>query len=798
VARLSAQVEKLRQLACKLGLNCCPDQLLRSCSEKISQRVRHLISTRKINNVIRFHGGLSHSVGLLSANNKSTRYAANLQTIQTPDSVIAPRKQHMTTKSPFFSIGIPTRDRTGLLVEALGSVLDQSFSDWEIILVNDGGKMPMSPTLAHMINDPRIRLIPLEASAGRGAGRQRVIEEASGEWMLWLDDDDIFTDGALLNLSRAVENLNGSIAAFDTTTFHAQSQSWRNMAQIGFDASMFANKAKNLVIAMLQGWDASNHFENLWSKVARTELYRQIGFITDHKDPRGRTLEDIEFVIRTLEKLGEIPSISLSKPAYIFRVFGPNVRSEQSEEPELRLAASKKIHDCHNEFFSTHSDDPAYEYACQRYLMGAAIHNRFQQHREAWRLRAEIAVQAGGELLELFLSEIIKDLPHIEGVQKGDHPSTPDEVKRLTRAVTPLTRNDLRLALIDRSKDTSSFGTRRIQARFRASQTAVASPTQINEGPTMPELPAENWSVYAVDWRARQWIMVDVPYSILLNTSVFAYADQYNIAGATKRIPWSTLTNTTDIPPRKIIPIFSIGRCGSTLLGRLFTAANCNVLFELDAFTHLGLAADLFPQDGEPRSGIAGLTRELTSHLAEQTSGDDTLVLKMRSQATSLATFFDQQNTDQVIFLVRNLEDWYQSAARAFPELTGSLASQLVAHFEAINRAIDQGLQVQMVSYENILADPVSQMTTILGYSPNENAISEIMSVDAQADTAVSKANLKNTVMENGGYGEFMEEWLGSVDKLRLERLGLDRELRLLSATNLRQVETSAELSNKT
>ena len=314
----------------------------------------------------------------------------------------------------------------------------------------------------------------------------------------------------------------------------------------------------------------------------------------------------------------------------------------------------------------------------------------------------------------------------------------------------------------------------------------------------MRGLPSENWSVYAIDWRTRQWMMMDVPYSILLNTSVFAYADQYNIAGATKRIPWFTLANTTDIPPRKIIPIFSIGRCGSTLLGRLFTAANCNVLFELDAFTQLGFAASLFPQDGKPRNGIADLTRELTSHLAEQTSGDDTLVLKMRSQATSLASFFGQHNTDQVIFLVRNLEDWYRSAAKAFPELTESLASQLVAHFEAINRAVDQGLQVQVVSYENILADPFSQMTSILGYSPNENAISEIMSVDAQAGTAVSKANLKNAVMENGGYGVFLEEWLGSVDKLRLERLGLDRELRLLLATNLRQVETSAELSNKT
>jgi hypothetical protein len=48
-----------------------------------------LVSTRKINNVSRSHGGVSPLVGLLSSNNNSTRYAANLQTTQTPDSVIA-------------------------------------------------------------------------------------------------------------------------------------------------------------------------------------------------------------------------------------------------------------------------------------------------------------------------------------------------------------------------------------------------------------------------------------------------------------------------------------------------------------------------------------------------------------------------------------------------------------------------------------------------------------------------------------------------------------------------------------
>jgi len=83
-----AQVGKLSQITGKFSLNCFCDQLLCPRSQQIRQCVRDPVSTRKINNVSHFHGGVSPWVGVLSRNNNSTRYAANLQTAETPDSVI--------------------------------------------------------------------------------------------------------------------------------------------------------------------------------------------------------------------------------------------------------------------------------------------------------------------------------------------------------------------------------------------------------------------------------------------------------------------------------------------------------------------------------------------------------------------------------------------------------------------------------------------------------------------------------------------------------------------------------------
>ena len=98
VTCLSTHVSKLSQITGKFSFNCCCNQLLRPRSQQIRPRVREPDSTRTSNNISPFHSGVSPSVALLSFNNKSTRYAAKLQTTQTPDSVIVPLESPRDTK----------------------------------------------------------------------------------------------------------------------------------------------------------------------------------------------------------------------------------------------------------------------------------------------------------------------------------------------------------------------------------------------------------------------------------------------------------------------------------------------------------------------------------------------------------------------------------------------------------------------------------------------------------------------------------------------------------------------------
>ena len=99
------------------------------------------------------------------------------------------------------SVIIPTRDRPEFLAQAAQSVLHQSFSDIELLIVNDGA----SPVAD--FGDDRVRVLNNDM---RGAvpARNLGISEASGSHIAFLDDDDYWID--LSHLGQANAALSGS------------------------------------------------------------------------------------------------------------------------------------------------------------------------------------------------------------------------------------------------------------------------------------------------------------------------------------------------------------------------------------------------------------------------------------------------------------------------------------------------------------------------------------------------------------------------------------------------------------
>ena len=92
---------------------------------------------------------------------------------------------------PLVSVVLPTYNRATCLRSAIDSVRDQSYQNWELLIVDDrstDGTAALAASFGKL--DPRIRYLKNDRSRGAGGARNRGIEEAGGEFVAFLDSDD--------------------------------------------------------------------------------------------------------------------------------------------------------------------------------------------------------------------------------------------------------------------------------------------------------------------------------------------------------------------------------------------------------------------------------------------------------------------------------------------------------------------------------------------------------------------------------------------------------------------------------
>jgi glycosyltransferase involved in cell wall biosynthesis len=100
-------------------------------------------------------------------------------------------KSQNNINNPFFTVVIPTYNRSNLLNRAVSSVLDQTFEDFEIIIVDDHSTDETS-SIVKSFSDPRIHYMINNRTKGACGARNTGIFSAKGKWVAFLDDDDIW------------------------------------------------------------------------------------------------------------------------------------------------------------------------------------------------------------------------------------------------------------------------------------------------------------------------------------------------------------------------------------------------------------------------------------------------------------------------------------------------------------------------------------------------------------------------------------------------------------------------------
>lgn len=99
------------------------------------------------------------------------------------------------------SVVLPTHNRPELLREAIASVSNQTWPDWELIVVDDGSTLPVQREGEDGI-DQSVKWLRNESPMGLSSARNRGIEAAQGEIVTFLDDDDLLTENSLVIIAE--------------------------------------------------------------------------------------------------------------------------------------------------------------------------------------------------------------------------------------------------------------------------------------------------------------------------------------------------------------------------------------------------------------------------------------------------------------------------------------------------------------------------------------------------------------------------------------------------------------------
>lgn len=121
-------------------------------------------------------------------------------------------------EKPLVSVIIPTFNRCRVLKRAIASAINQAYKNLEILIVNDSS-VDSTTDIVESFSDPRIKYIIHEKNKGLAAARNTGINNACGEYVTFLDDDDEWANEKILLQLEVFKNIGTPIGLVFTNGY---------------------------------------------------------------------------------------------------------------------------------------------------------------------------------------------------------------------------------------------------------------------------------------------------------------------------------------------------------------------------------------------------------------------------------------------------------------------------------------------------------------------------------------------------------------------------------------------------
>ncbi len=253
------------------------------------------------------------------------QYRAWLDAHKASPEDLAAQAQAVLTVQPKFSIVVPVFEpNAGYLSACISSVVRQSYANWELLVVDASPHDGIAARCLEPMGDERIVYLRLERNLGIAGNTNVGIENATGDWIAFLDYDDILEPDALFCYARAIVRDADATALFcDEDTFEVDGQ---------YRFPVFKSE---LNLDLLYSYNCVTHF-----LAVKRETLEAIG--TSPDDVTGA--QDYDLTLRVIAaggKIAHVPRVLYHWRQHSASTAGDNVSSKPYAQEAGRLALQR-------------------------------------------------------------------------------------------------------------------------------------------------------------------------------------------------------------------------------------------------------------------------------------------------------------------------------------------------------------------------------------------------------------------------------------------------------------------------
>lgn len=210
-----------------------------------------------------------------------------------------------------FSIVVPAYNAEKYVGEAIGSVCAQRYSNWEIIVVDDGSTDRTRSVVENYVNaDDRIHLV-CQDNAGPFAARALAYQFVKGDYVLHLDADDAYHPEAFSRLNSVLKQRKWDIVFFE---YSRNLNSWPMEARFPFQRSR--SFEQNEMVQLLNLITSSTCLNTMWSKAIKAKLVVNTSYPPNllHLISGEDRVQSLYIIDRAMDAL------YLREPLYFYRI----------------------------------------------------------------------------------------------------------------------------------------------------------------------------------------------------------------------------------------------------------------------------------------------------------------------------------------------------------------------------------------------------------------------------------------------------------------------------------------------